>query len=1329
MSGAVPVDGSKCVAMLKMLFHDVFAGRSCFTPTRYQFQTTECGVAVLGKILAHYGCHVPLEELRAITGVTRDAITAGQILSAARHYGLDAKAQRCEPDDLPRLGFPAIVHLRFIHFSVIEGMTDQHVLLNDPHNGRIDRPSRLFHEEFTGIVLTFRPGPAFRKRPAQDVALLRPAMGWGGAAILAATLLCSGFAAGLLVAFAGALGAHQPVLWLALSYLVAVAAIAAGLAGLAAWLDRRITTRLAAHVLRLAPHVLRYRLAGDVSACLNLGRAIADSLAREILPRCVPLIGVPVILWALWQLDRGLGAIISMAVVVYLVALALVLPWRFGRHAPQPGGDIAFYDALAQKIVQPARWKLGQGPAQMFRGHMGALARDHIRRHTQTVPIALLLVLRALAVPMFGGLALMYGGNLQAVILALALAVILRGVDALHRHLHDLSLQTFLARDLLQATARPAQAASRCDPAATDPMICVDGVSFAYAPQKPALIRDMTLHVGKGEQLGMTGPSGGGKSTLGRLIAGLDLPLAGQITIGGHAADQAKIGWVDKRPVLFTATLRENLTLWQDDRGDDALWQALHLACLDDIIAARGGLDIAITRDGRDFSGGQLQRLEIARAIVAGNQVLVLDEAVDALDPQIEARMRTRLRAHGMTLVVISHRASTLAACDRVLHIVQGQLHDAAKGASVDQPPRAKAAYQTGGPDADPMQKIHGLAQVASQIAGRPIASSATTLPALYSANHGYWRNLRFTQPDWWRADHGTVLALRQSDNTAIAVDGAGKAALGPLQPQASMHYPPPSRRLTGFASLLRAGFGTDAVDIALLIGAAIVAGLAMVALLLAPQDPSRIIAAIGVMTASTAAAAVLGLRISLGVETAMNAALMHHMIRSDATALRNLPEERAQAAINAIAQIIATVQKSSLAVIGPLGAGCGALAVIVAWGDRAAVQGAVGLTICAAVIIAIMEMLRQYTLAAVRHARVQNAHLRNQMISGQSRLRALGAFGDVMAVWCKHAVALRSTQTRLDLVTAANDAILTGLPWGAAALMAATMPDPSLMLMAWLGAWGIAETVRAGAQLWGALSQARVLAPILSLPEEPSGAPAPALLQLATQGLGRVYDTRPVLHDINITIASGQITAIGGSSGSGKTTLLRQLLGFETADQGQICLDGRPLGQIDIATFRQRVIAIEQGASLGVASTLRSQIAGASVVGPDDIWAVLDEVGIADEVLAMPMGLQTIIDEAAISTGQMQRLLIAAALLRKPDILILDEALSAVPDALQDRLIAAFRRRAITVILVTHRQSAIAMADRLIFLSQGSVCYDGTASDGLRHPTIARVLAQEKIV
>jgi len=353
------------------------------------------------------------------------------------------------------------------------------------------------------------------------------------------------------------------------------------------------------------------------------------------------------------------------------------------------------------------------------------------------------------------------------------------------------------------------------------------------------------------------------------------------------------------------------------------------------------------------------------------------------------------------------------------------------------------------------------------------------------------------------------------------------------------------------------------------------------------------------------------------------------------------------------------------------------------------------------------------------------------QIISGLTKLRLAGAEARAQAVWSERFAGMRARMTGARRIGNAYDSFAAGfaiLSTAAAFWMIATLQKvapgqapPSLAdIMTFIAAFGLmnaagVQIAKAMFGLWFLLPSATFAKPLMeTLPENEAGRVDPGRLagtvELSNLAFRYAGADSWVFSGLTLRVEAGEFVAIVGRSGAGKSTLVRLLLGLEEPVQGAIYMDGQDLRGLDLAVLRRQVATVLQAGRVPP-GTIRDAVRGLTEAGDEQVWQALTQAALAADVQAMPMQLETLLTDAnrVLSGGQVQRLLLARALLQKPAILILDEATSALDNVTQAATMRAIRGVAATRIVIAHRLSTIRHADRIIVLDQGRIAEMGS--------------------
>ncbi|WP_418960166.1 NHLP family bacteriocin export ABC transporter peptidase/permease/ATPase subunit [Streptomyces tritici] len=686
------------------------------TPTVLQMEAVECGAAALAMVLAHFGRHVPLEELRIACGVSRDGSRASNVLKAARSYGLQAKGMQMEPAALAGVRPPAILFWEFNHYVVYDGTGRRFgrrgVHINDPDKGRRFVPAEDFDTSFTGVALVFEPTDDFRpggRRPGMLQAL--PARLRGTTGTLLATLLASL----LLVAVGAALPALSRTyidlfliggqasllgpLFASMGALVALTAVLTWLQQANLLRGRIISSTLSSarflrHLMRLPVGFFAQRSPADLVQRLQSNDAVAETLARDLTAAAVD--GIVVLLYAvlLWTYDPQLTLVGVGIALLNVVAMRIVVRLRATGTQKLRADSARLTNTSYTGLQLIETMKATGGEQGFFRRWAGQHATTLDVQQRLGVPSAVLAVVAPTLATANSALILWIGGlravegHLSIGLLVAFQALVARFSAPITRlngvagRIQDFAADLARLKDVENFPVDPVYWGPdpESDTRRLKGHVSLENITFGYSPLDKPLLSGFSLSVGPGQQIALVGGSGSGKSTVSRLISGLYSPWEGVIRIDGQRLDDiprgtlaASVSFVDQDVFLFEGTVRDNVALWDPSIPDEAVTAALRDAALLDVISRRpDGIHGRVEQDGRNFSGGQRQRLEIARALVRRPSVLVLDEVTSALDAETERTIIDNLRRRGCACVVIAHRLSTVRDSDEILVLDHG---------------------------------------------------------------------------------------------------------------------------------------------------------------------------------------------------------------------------------------------------------------------------------------------------------------------------------------------------------------------------------------------------------------------------------------------------------------------------------------------------------------------------------------------------------------------------------------------------------------------------------------------------------------------------------
>ncbi len=695
-----------------------FRNRRVATPTVLQMEAVECGAAALAMILAAHGRWIPLEQLRVECGVSRDGSKASNMLKAARRLGLVAKGFRKDPDSLREMVLPMIIFWNFNHFVVLEGFRGKRVYLNDPAVGQRVVSVEEFDQSFTGVALTFERGPDFR-RGGQSPSILRSLLPrFRGNQTALAYVVLAGLALvvpGLVIPtftrffidsilVGGMEGWFRPLL-------VGMGLVALMQAGLT-WLQQRYLLRFSSklalassskffwHLLRLPVEFFSQRSAGDLGSRVQLNDRVAELLSGKLATAVIESFSVVFFLFLMFQYDVTLTWISIAVVGVNVFGLRMAFKTRSeeSQKLLMEQGKLMGKTMIGMMTIETL--KASGREDDFFAGWSGSHAKVlnaqqqlGVASHLLNSVPPLLQQLNTIAILSLGGLRVMDGAMTLGMLVAYQSLMYsfvgpVTNLVALAGELQTLRGDMVRLDDVLRYPADPRFTRVEVrdvdgpptETAKLTGQLELRNLTFGYSRLEQPFVQGFDLILPPGARVALTGASGSGKSTIAKLVGGLYEPWQGEILFDGsprHDFPAARVhhsvSMVDQEMFFFEGSIRDNLTLWDKTVPDAQMVRAAKDAQIHHDISSRPrGYDGPVTEGGTNFSGGQRQRLEIARALLSNPTLLVLDEATSALDSLTEQRVDDSIRRRGCGCLIVAHRLSTIRDCDQILVLDRG---------------------------------------------------------------------------------------------------------------------------------------------------------------------------------------------------------------------------------------------------------------------------------------------------------------------------------------------------------------------------------------------------------------------------------------------------------------------------------------------------------------------------------------------------------------------------------------------------------------------------------------------------------------------------------
>jgi ATP-binding cassette, subfamily B, bacterial CvaB/MchF/RaxB len=685
------------------------------TPIVRQTEAAECGLACLAMLAGHHGHRIDLAALRRNYSVSLKGMTMQDLIRIATQLHLSTRALRAEMSHLKQLRLPSILHWEHSHFVVLTHVGKHAVVIHDPAFGRrkirVDEVSRCF----TGVALEAWAAHGFERKTERArirvFDLLRRTEGFAAAAtqILAMSLFLELVVIGMPIAFQLVLDEvivaddRRLLLLIVLSlglllgfrvlvdFLRSWSIMATG-----ARLTLQWKTSLFGHMLRLPLSFFERRNVGDLASRFGSLEVIQKTLTTGPIAAIIDGLMSMALVAMMWLYQPSLTVVAAGVMIIY--ALIRAIAYRFYRFANEEAiiasarENTHFIETL-RGMPSVKALVIGERRQANWNNYLVDEISAGLRVQKLDLVFgtanSVLFGLDRIVIVFLGARAVMSGSLTVGMLVAF-----LAYKDQFSQRVAAL-LDTVVRVSILSLHGERIADIALTDPEGppsahaavgtfdtgvlshSKPALSARAISFRYGDNEPPVLGDLDFNVAPGECVAVAGPSGAGKTTLLKILAGLLRPTTGTVCLDGVPVQaigleyyRAKIGCVLQNDQLFAGTIADNIAAFSPQLDPERIQNAARLAAIhEEILRMPMGYETLVGDMGSSLSGGQLQRVVLARALYRRPRILLLDEATSHLDEENERNINQAIRSLTIARVIVAHRRSTIDMADRVVHI------------------------------------------------------------------------------------------------------------------------------------------------------------------------------------------------------------------------------------------------------------------------------------------------------------------------------------------------------------------------------------------------------------------------------------------------------------------------------------------------------------------------------------------------------------------------------------------------------------------------------------------------------------------------------------